>query len=78
MDENQVDIAAHAQCCEFHITHNESGSAGGRSFDGLLYLHICRTSDYLLAAVCVSMNDNDRQCRKELEWIADHLKKEGY
>ena len=75
-----MDVPVAVQDGEYHVRYNDGTSAGGRSFDSgysATVLAFTRTKNYVLAAIAEAESDNG-ECRKELDWIGDHIRNEGY
>jgi len=79
LEDRSVDVPAVVQGGEYHIQYNDGTAAGGKSIGsgpGAI-VAITRTKNYVLVATANAATD-DGECRKELDWIGDHIRNEGY
>ena len=75
-----ADVPAHVQDGEYHIRSNDGATASGRTIGSAQapkVIELRRTKDYVIVALADAETD-EGTCRKEVEWIGDHISGEGY
>ena len=80
LEDKAVDVPAIVQGGEYHIRYNDGTAAGGQTIGSdttASIVAITRTKNYVLVATANASAD-DGECRKELDWIGDHIRNEGY
>lgn len=80
LEDKSVDVPAVVQGGEYHIRYNDGTAAGGQTIgsgSSASIMAITRTKNYVLIATA-SAADDEGECRKELDWIGDHIRNEGY
>ena len=80
MDNSDYNVPALVQQNEFHIHSNDGTVAAGKtigSSDEPRVIAVGRTGEFLIMGIA-DANKDSGQCLKEVQWITDHIKNEGY
>ena len=80
MENQDSHVPALVQHGEYHIHQNDGTNAIGKTIGSEQepkLLVIGKTKTFLVVGIADAENDNG-QCAKEIQWITDHIKTEGY
>ena len=80
LEDQETDIPASVQGGEYHIKLNDGTSAVGFTIGSdqiPMILSFCKTKHYMVVCIAESKVDDGR-CEKEVLWISDHIRNEGY
>lgn len=80
MENCDYNVPALVQSSEFHIHSNDGTVAAGKTIGSSAQPHVLcmgRTSEFLIIGIADGSTDSG-QCLKEVQWITDHIKTEGY
>ena len=75
-----INMPIHVQGGEYRITENDGTMCVGVSMGSYQDMIIIgKTQKFLIMAICDQIYDNNNaECRKEVQWIVDHISGEGY
>ena len=80
LENGDVNVPALAQDNEFHIHANDGNTAQGKTIGSSVESRVLcagKTSEFFIVGIAEAEKDNG-QCVKEIQWITDHIKNEGY
>lgn len=80
IENGDVNVPALVQDSEFHIYANDGNTAQGKTIGSTVdpkVMCIGKTSEFFIVGMADGNKDNG-QCVKEIQWITDHIKNEGY
>lgn len=81
LDGMEINIPALVQHGEYVITENDGVLATGKTI-GSRQIPRCtvfgRSKNYVVVAVTEDFGNNEKQQKKEIQWLVDHIKGEGY
>ena len=80
MDNSDYNVPALVQRNEFHIHANDGTVAAGKTIGSSVepcVIAVGKTAEFLIIGIADASKDSG-QCLKEVQWITDHIKNEGY
>jgi hypothetical protein len=81
LDGKESNVPALIQHGEYVITENDGTLASGRTIGSKQIPRVVvigKSKNYLVAGVVENCDESQKQLKKEIQWLVDHIRGEGY